>query len=383
MRTTILIVMLAFAGLANAQSIFQVVPTPNGNHGVTNNALQAAAASSPTDIWAVGQTTIHYDGTSWTAFNAPMILGDNTSYLDGVVDFSPTNAWAVGLVGVTLGTTTQIIEHWNGTAWSVVPGPQFPANVEPELFGLTATSPTDIWAVGTAEVNNEFLYALFEHYDGTAWTAQLGHFYGFFQGVSADAPNDIWAVGYSGNATFAEHYNGTSWSPVSTPNVGTGPNALHGVVALTPNDVWAVGSSTATLKPPPGQYDVPTETLVEHFDGTAWSVVASPNIGPNSQYQSNRLLGITALTPNDIWAFGSFFAASGSENQMTLAMKWNGSTWTLAPTPDPMPGTTALDDILFGGVSTGPGDLWIVGSEDPFTTGRPVTVTFVIHSGQA
>src|SRR5579871_2745511 len=79
--------------LIYAQSSFKIVPTPNGHHGARNNSLSAAASSSPSDIWAVGQTTIHFDGTQWTAFNAPLITGDNTSNLNGVVDISPTEAW--------------------------------------------------------------------------------------------------------------------------------------------------------------------------------------------------------------------------------------------------------------------------------------------------
>jgi hypothetical protein len=59
---------------------FQVVPTPSQNF---NSELFAASASSPNDIWAVGQSTIHFDGTTWTAFPAPMIKGDNRSFLQG------------------------------------------------------------------------------------------------------------------------------------------------------------------------------------------------------------------------------------------------------------------------------------------------------------
>ena len=51
---------------------FQVVPTPNAN---SNSELFAPSASSPNDIWAVGQSTIHFDGTTWRAFPAPMIKG--------------------------------------------------------------------------------------------------------------------------------------------------------------------------------------------------------------------------------------------------------------------------------------------------------------------
>ena len=246
---------------------------------------------------------------------------------------------------------------------------------------MTAVSANDIWTVGDVLVNNQFLYALFEHWDGTSWTAKPGVFNGFFRGVSADAPHDIWAVGYSGltSVTFSEHYDGTSWKLVPTQDVGTGPNVLNGVVALAPDNVWAVGYSTARLKPPPGQNEVPTKTLIEHYDGTSWSVVPSPNVGPNSQYQSNSLWGVTAVSSTDIWAFGSYLAASGSGFQRTLVLHWDGTSWTVVPSPSPDPGNFE-SDILFGGVVTAPTDVWLVGSEDPAIQGRPVTVTLVLHT---
>ena len=59
-------------GQMETGSVFEVVPTPNVN---LNSELFAASASSPNDIWAVGQSTIHFDGTTWRAFPAPMIKG--------------------------------------------------------------------------------------------------------------------------------------------------------------------------------------------------------------------------------------------------------------------------------------------------------------------
>jgi hypothetical protein len=360
---------LAGPGLMPAQSIFKVVPTPNEHKGVSNNDLLRAAASSPTDIWAVGQSTIHFDGTTWTAFAAPMINGDNTSNLNGLVDFSPTDAWAAGIINISEANPSQIIEHWDGTAWSVVPGPPFKSSEEPSLYGMTATASNDIWAVGALLVDNESLLALFEHYDGTAWTATTGEFHGFFNGVSADASNDIWAVG-CGN--FSEHYDGTSWTLVRAPNAGSGPNCLNGVVALAPNDVWAAGYSTSAS-------GMPTTTLTEHYDGTSWTVVPSPNVGPDSQYQSNRLLGVLAVSSTDLWAFGSYFAASGSEEESTLILHWDGTSWSVTPSPNPMPGSFR-DNILFGGVVTAPANVWIVGSEDTAAPNKPVTGTLVLHT---
>jgi hypothetical protein len=139
------------AAMTHAQSVFQVAPTANGNHGVRNNSLSAVAASSATDIWAVGQTTIHFDGTRWTAFNAPRILGDNTSILNGVVDLSPTEAWAVGIVNIGEANPGQVIEQWNGTQWSVYPGRVFNPGDQPSLYGMTAVAANDIWAVGALQ----------------------------------------------------------------------------------------------------------------------------------------------------------------------------------------------------------------------------------------
>src|SRR6202048_1149015 len=129
-------------------SIFHVVPPPSGHPKPYQNDLHSVSASSPNDIWAVGQTGIHFDGTKWTAFSMPMIKGDNTSKLAGVVDFAPNNVWAVGLTGITLGTSNQVIEHFNGTKWSISSGPKFQSGDQPSLESLTAISPTDMWAGG-------------------------------------------------------------------------------------------------------------------------------------------------------------------------------------------------------------------------------------------
>ena len=358
-----------------ATSIFQPVMSPNENF---NNELQAASASSPTDIWAVGQSAIHFDGTKWTAFRLPMINGDNTSFLGGVVDISPTLAWVGGTVGIGEGSPGQVIEQWNGTAWSIFPGPKFAAGDQPSIKAMTATSSDDVWAIGSLLGDDEeLLFYLFEHWNGTAWTATtLLSGDAFLFGASADATNDVWAVGFNGpendnSRALALHYDGTSWKVAKTPSVGSGANQLNGVLALAPNDVWAVGFSTP--EPPPTE-DA-TLTLIEHFDGTSWTVVPSPNIGPKSIYQSNRLFGLTASSPTDIWAFGSYFAASGSENQMTLLLHWDGTTWTIAPSPNPTNGVF-LSDLLMAGVVPSPGNIWIFGDKDI----PPHDDTLVIHT---
>jgi hypothetical protein len=360
---------------ANGGSIFKVVPTPNGNK--FNSSIFAASASSPTDIWAVGNSTMHFNGTKWTAFPAPLINGELTADLQGVVDISSTEAWAIG--NVTLGANPgQIIEKWNGTKWSLFPNPTLLPNSQGDLFAMTSTSATDIWAVGNLVqqvIGGAVSYNLFEHWDGKSWTPTfINDTEGFvgLTGVSADATNDAWAVGDAGSSTLAIHWNGTNWAAVATPeNLGEGPNQLNAVVALAPDNAWAVGYSTPGLA---GQSA--TLTLILHWDGTTWSIVPSPNVGPNT----NRLLGITANSADDIYAFGSNFTADGSGNQMTLLLHWDGTSWTIVPSPNPTKGNF-LNDLLFAGVVASPGNVWIFGDEDEGAQGGMGTLA--IHSTTA
>src|SRR5207248_1838287 len=84
-----------------------------------------------------------------------------------------------------------------------------------------------------------------------------------------------------------------AWGIVSSPNPSSYSNYLFGVTALTANDAWTVGTY---------QYAVGSRslTLALHWDGSHWTQVPSPNIGT----QSNYLIGVGAASSNDVWAVG-------------------------------------------------------------------------------
>jgi len=200
-----------------APSVFKVVPTPNIRAFPFHSDLDAVSASSATDIWAVGQSGLHFDGKKWTAFALPQIAGDLTSRISGVADLAPNNVWSVGDINISQQNPNQIIERYDGTLWSVSPGPNFQPTDQPSLEGLTAISATDMWAAGsilTTIGGFPSAFPLFEHYDGTAWTSTIdeSNLNGFILGISARATNDVWAVGdIALEVTFIEHYDGTSW----------------------------------------------------------------------------------------------------------------------------------------------------------------------------
>jgi hypothetical protein len=60
-------------------------------------------------------------------------------------------------------------------------------------------------------------------------------------------------------------WNGSSWSIVPSPNVGTHDNLLA-VAAVSGASAWAVGAGGS-----------PGRTLIERWNGTAWKIQASPN----------------------------------------------------------------------------------------------------------
>ena len=88
-----------------------------------------------------------------------------------------------------------------------------------------------------------------------------------------------------------EHWNGTSWEVVPSPNGGSALNVFEAVAVVAPNDVWAVGYTQNT--------GGPTQTLVEHWNGTAWAIVPSPNpgsaeLGLNDSHAITGRLGFLA-----------------------------------------------------------------------------------------
>ena len=148
-----------------------------------------------------------------------------------------------------------------------------------------------------------------------------------------------------------------------SPNTGNGQIVLFGVTAIAPNDAWAVGFFVEALNG-----DRPQKTLIEHWDGTSWTVVPSPNVGgPDTQTISNQLRGVIAVSANDVWAFGDTddFGPSKIKN---LVLHWNGTAWSIVPSPDPNPRHTLIDDVIAGGTVIPQGNLWLVGVADGFGT---------------
>jgi hypothetical protein len=151
--------------------------------------------------------------------------------LSGVSAVSGTTAWAVGRYeGTFTGGAEDLVLRWDGKAWRQVPNPtpsltnvNQPTVTAVLLDGASAISATDAWAVG-----DDF----------------------------EEAPKSTPA------ATLTVHWNGKRWSPVDSPNPGSGNNVLNGASTVSATDAWAVGYYT--------QKSV-HDTLILHWNGKTWS----------------------------------------------------------------------------------------------------------------
>ncbi len=182
----------------------------------------------------------------------------------GVSGTSFRDVWAVG--GYGFYPAPPIILHWDGTGWSPF---GFQTVHSRNLFDVVAISPTDAWAVGKATLPASD-QALAMHWDGMSWrmVPTVPENYAYLNSVDAVASDDVWAVGQISDPddrSFILHWDGTSWRRVPAPDPSPGIDDLYAVSAAGPDDVWAVGTQQA-----PGLQFKP---LIEHWDGTRWSVV--------------------------------------------------------------------------------------------------------------
>lgn len=319
----------AFAGTCN--STWSAVTSPNSGSGA--NGLFAIAASAANDVWAVG-------------------------------DFKNSG-----------GVAQTLAEHWNGSAWSIVPTPNQGAG-DNVLSSVVAIGPTDAWAVGYSRAdNNSPRQSLTEHWNGSSWTnipnPQVASASNSLFGVGADASNDVWAVGRSlavpttilgpRGQTLTMHWNGSAWSTVATPTPtgATGSfdvNELSAVKVLAANDAWAVGDvvdytgSSVSLGP---------LALIEHWNGTGWTQVAAAPDNPNGDFLSD-----ISGTANDLWTVGG--QGSSSTTDRVLTEHWNGTNWATVSGVSP-----DLSADLFGVTYVANNNVYAVGASayaNPSTT---------------
>jgi hypothetical protein len=258
-------------------------------------------------------------------------------------------AMALALLFLTGTAVAAVAGTWKVVASPTVGGER----ADDRLSAGAVISADEVWAVGSSPYVNGGS-TLTQHWDGSAWRIVSSPNAALkpngLSGVSAISANDVWAVGSSGGAagpevnTLAEHWDGARWSIVPTPNPGLS-NVLSGVAAISPADAWAVGHVAGRKT---GNWE---QALALHWDGRRWSTVATPRLGLQA-----RLIAVSAVSADDVWAVGVYRESGG--NWKTVTMHWDGTKWVVVPSPNIGAAANSLSSV----VALASNDVWAVGS---------------------
>ncbi len=300
-----------------------------------------------------------------------------------VARVSASDAWAVGYVCASAcGTSSEVdntlIEHWDGTSWTPSPSVS-PSASYSQLTGVTALSSNDVWAVGSycasscGSTGTPVTDTLIEHWDGNSWTQATSvdpsPLTNSLVAVSADSPSDVWAVGLSCTAgcaktmTLAEHYNGTSWSVVASPSPDKNLNVLTGVGVLAGGTAWADGQAGTT------------KSLTERWNGTSWSTVTTPSPGKYLTVQA----GLAAQSASNVWAVGTYCSTCNKPTgyPVTLTLHWTGTKWAKVSSPNLGKGFSILEGVSADSAT----DAWAVGGGCASACGKNTEVdgALILH----
>lgn len=122
-----------------------------------------------------------------------------------------------------------------------------------------------------------------------------------------------------------EFWNGSVWTIEAGPlPSGATGGWLYGVSCPAEKTCTAVGTYYTSAGGPAEDL-----ALAESWNGSSWSVQPTPTLTPST---SSSLNAVWCESKESCNAVGSIFTAAGEE---TLAESWDGTSWSVKPTPNP------------------------------------------------
>jgi hypothetical protein len=270
------------------------------------------------------------------------------SYLNAVSCATLSFCVAVGYSTDAKGHASTLIESWNGRRWSLVKSPNSAASDYSQLLAVSCPSRVTCSAVGRAsDRKTGYQRTLAETWNGSRWKIDLSANASLLadnvlDGVSCTRTGTCTAVGYAADTnlnvwhTLIESWNGHAWSQVSSPNVSAAENSyLLAVSCPSSTRCAAVGYHFKNL----------LGTLVESWNGHRWSVVSSPNASATG---NSILYAVSCASNNFCAAVGTWYApAETTPTNRNLVETLFGNRWTLAASPN----TSAKDRNTLNSVS--------------------------------
>ena len=271
--------------------------------------LNAVWTFAPDDVWAGGQSMLHFDGTAFAEVTIPQ-----AGFVADFLGFAPNDLYAVA--GASL-------LHWDGAAWATV---DFGGTIDPSgltaIWGTSASDlwlgdssngrvhrwngttwsttvtqvveVTDIWGSSSSDVYVSGIFGL-SHWNGTTLTESDDFLVDHSDGLWGTGPGDVWAVSEIGELA---HWDGAAWTDTLPLDNDLFHEDHSKVWGSAPNDVWAVGSFGA----------------LSHWNGSGWSQTQYGKF-PYFPY----LYAVHGSAPGNVWAVG--FSSDGSNANVILHLE--------------------------------------------------------------
>ena len=278
---------------------------------------------------------------------SPNPTGAQSSFLSSASCKSASACTAVGYSLNSAGTDVTLVEAWNGSKWTIQPSANPAGAQRSELSAVSCVSASACTAVGYSYNSSVGPpVALVEAWNGSKWTIQpspnpTASPYSFLYGVSCVSASACTAVGVYQNSgghevTLVQTWNGSKWTIHSSPNpAGAVGSFLYGVSCVSASACTTVGDYTSSA--------AVQEALVEAWNGSKWTITPSPS--PTGAVAS-LLSSVSCKSVSACTAIGDY-STSSAGNELTLVQAWNGSKWTIQPSPNP----TGAQSSFLSGVS--------------------------------
>jgi hypothetical protein len=276
---------------------------------------------------------------TWSIVSSPNPSGATENVLKGVSCSSSTSCFGVGSYKNSAGNPEVLGESWNGIEWKLSSMPT-PSGVKSILNveAVSCSSATACTAVGNYENSSGVTELLAERWNGTEWKLQTvpnpnNKAYVEFNGVSCTSSTSCEAVGTAVPGAFeyktiAESWNGTEWKIQTTLD----PETEDGFLSVS---CTASSACTATGESSQGM-------LIEQWNGTEWKAEKGVSVsGAYLQY----LHGVSCASATACTAVGSYREKSTGP-YADFAESWNGTEWSRQTLPTPSGAKeTFLEDV--------------------------------------
>lgn len=228
---------------------------------------------------------------------------------------------------------TTLAEGWNGVTWTIEPTLDPGGVLGSTLLGVSCTSRAACTSVGYYYNSVGAGTVMAEVWDGVSWTLQpilapTGASFSQLSGVSCTSASACTAVGYYTDSagvplTLAERWDGITWTVQPTPNPA-------GAVRSQLLGVSCVSATACTAVGYSVDATGTHAALAEAWDGTSWTIQPTPRPAGARESLLRDVSCTSAAACTADWYY-----TDSTGTRLPLVERWDGAAWTIQPAPSP------------------------------------------------